>query len=62
MSIYNIISGICNSIIGEVILIGYSITLLDYEYQFIESLRVVDGRSQTQTLSHCYLHKVLEYG
>ena len=43
-------SGICNSRIGEVILIGDNITLLDYEHQFMGSLYVVDSRSQTWTL------------
>ena len=60
MSIDNIISEICNSIIKEVILIGDSTTLLDYGYQFMESLHVVDGRSKTQTSSRCYLYRVLE--
>ena len=32
MSINHIISGICNSIIEEVILMGDSTTLLDYEH------------------------------
>ena len=60
MSIDNIISEICNSIIKEVILIGDSTTLLDYRYQFMESLHVVDSRSQTQTSSRCYLYRVLK--
>ena len=60
MSIDNIISEICNSIIKEVILIGDSTTLLDYGYQFMESLHVVDSRSQTQTSSRCYLYIVLK--
>ena len=37
MSVNHIISGIYNSRIGEVILIGDSIILLDYEHQFIGS-------------------------
>ena len=60
MLIDHIISEICNSRIGEVILIGDKTTLLDYRHQFIGSLHAVDNRLQTQTLSHCYLHKVLE--
>ena len=60
MSTDNIISEICNSIIKEVILIGDSTTLLDYGYQFMESLHVVDSRSQTRTSSRCYLYRVLE--
>ena len=44
MSVNHIISGIYNSRIGEVILIGDSITLLDYEHQFIGSLHAVDSR------------------
>ena len=60
MSADHIISGICNSNIGEVILIGDSTTLLDYEHQFMGSLHTVDSRSQTRTLSHCYLHRVLK--
>ena len=59
MSIDHIISGICNSKIGEVILIGDNIILLDYKYQLI-SLHVVDNRSRTQALSCCYLHNVLD--
>lgn len=59
MSIDHIISGICNSKIGEVILIGDNIILLDYKYQLI-SLHVVDNRSQTQASSCCYLHNVLD--
>ena len=47
MSIDHIISGIYNSRIGEVILIGYSITLLDYGHQFMGSFHVVDSRSRT---------------
>ena len=61
MLIDHIISDICNSRIREVILIGDKTTLLDYGHQFTGSLHVVDNRLQTQTLSHCYLHKVLEY-
>ena len=47
MLIDNIISGICNSRIRNVILIGDITTLLDYEHQFMGSLNVVDSRSQT---------------
>ena len=50
MSIDHKISGIYNSRIGEVILIGGSTTLLDYEHQFMGSLDAMDGRSQTQAL------------
>ena len=42
MSIDHKISGIYNSRIGEVILIGDSTTLLDYEHQVMWSLHVVD--------------------
>ena len=41
------ISKICNSRIGEVILIGDNSTLLDYGYQFMGSLHTVDSKSQT---------------
>ena len=47
MSIDYIISEICNSRIGKVILIGDNTTLLDYEYQFMGILHVMDSRSQT---------------
>ena len=50
MPVDYIISEIYNLRIWEVILIGDSTTLLDYEYQFMGSLHTVDGRSQTQTL------------
>ena len=43
-SIDHIISEICNSSIGKVILIGDSTTLLDYGHQFMESLHAVDSR------------------
>ena len=43
----HIISEICNSMIGEVILIGNNTTLLDYGHQFIRSLHIVDSRSWT---------------
>ena len=46
MSVDHKISRICNSMILEVILIGDSTTLLDYEHQFIESLHAVDSRLQ----------------
>ena len=45
MSIDHILSGIYNSMIREVILIGDSTTLLDYKHQFMRSLHVVDSRS-----------------
>ena len=73
MSIDHIISGICNSTIGEVILIGDSTTLLDYGHQFIGSLHTMDyghqfigslhtmdSRSWTLSSSHYYLHRILE--
>ena len=37
-----------------------STTLLDYRYQFMGSLHVVDGRSWTQVSFYYYLHRVLE--
>ena len=46
MSFDHIISEIYNSNIWEVILIGDSTTLLDYEHQFMGSLHAVDNRSQ----------------
>ena len=46
MSIDHIISKICNSRIGEVILIGDNTTLLYYGQQFMGSLPVVDSKSQ----------------
>ena len=61
MSVDHIISGICNSNIGEVILIGDSTTLLDHEHQFMGSLHTMDSRSQTRALSHYYLNRVLKY-
>ena len=45
MSFDHIISGIYNSRIGNVILIGNSAILLDYGHQFMGSLNVVDNRS-----------------
>ena len=60
MSIDQIISGIYISRIKEVILIYDNTTLLNYEHQFIENLHEVDGRSQTQATSHCYLHRVFK--
>ena len=60
MSMDHIISGIYNLRIGKVILIGDSITLLDYKHQFMGSLYAMDNRSWTQTSSHCYLHRLLE--
>ena len=38
------ISGVYNSMIGEVILIGDDITLSDYGYQYMGTLHVVDSR------------------
>ena len=61
MSIDHIISEIYDSKIEEVILISDNTTLLNYGHQFMGSLHVVDSRSQTRTLSHCYLHRVLEH-
>ena len=55
-----IISEIYNLRIGEVTLIGDNTTLLNYRHQFMGSLHVIDSRSQTQTLYHCYLYGVLE--
>ena len=46
MSIDHIITEICNSRIGEVILIGDCTILLDYKHQLIGSLHVVDSRSR----------------
>ena len=60
MLVNHIKSRICNSRIGEVILIGDSTISLDYENEFMESLYVVNNRSQTRALSPCYLHRVLE--
>ena len=60
MSIDHILSGVCNSKIREVILIGDSTPLLDYGYRFMVNLHVVNSRSQNRTSSHCYLHRVLE--
>ena len=60
MSIDHIISENCNLRIGKVILISDNTTLLNYEHQFIENLHEVDGRSQTQATSHCYLHRVFK--
>ena len=45
MSNDQIISGISNSSIGEVIFIDYNTTLLDYKHQFMGSLHVMDSRS-----------------
>ena len=50
MSFDHIISGIYHSRLLEVILIGDSTTLLDYEHRFIGSLHAVDNRSWTQEL------------
>ena len=43
MSFDHGISRICNSKIGEVILINDNTTLLDYRHHFIRSLNVVDS-------------------
>ena len=61
MSFDHIISGTCNSRIGEVIFIGGNTTLLDYKNQLMRSLHAMDSRSRTQASSHCYLDKVLEF-
>ena len=45
MSINHIIRRICNLRIEEIILIGDSMFLLDYEHQFIRNLHVMDSRS-----------------
>ena len=45
MSIDHIISEICNSRIGDVILIGNNTMFLDYGHQFMGSLHAVDSRS-----------------
>ena len=50
MSIDHIISKICNSRIGEVILIGDNTTLLYYGQQFMGSLPIVDSKSQISEL------------
>ena len=42
MLIDHIIGEICNLMIQEIILISDKITLLDYGYQFIDSLHIVD--------------------
>ena len=47
MSFDNIISGICNLNIGEVILMGDNTILLDYRHKFMRNLHVVDNRSRT---------------
>ena len=47
MSIGHIKRRICNSRIGEVILIGDNTTLLDYGHRFMGSLHIVDSRSRT---------------
>ena len=54
MSVDHIISEICNSRIGEVILIGDSTTLLDYGHQFMGNLHAVDDMSRTRASSRCY--------
>ena len=51
MSVDHIISEICNSRIGEVILISDNTTLLDYEHQFMGSLHAVGSRSRTLAVS-----------
>ena len=47
MSVDHIISGIYDSRIENVILIGDSTILLDYEHWVMRSLHVVNGRLQT---------------
>ena len=47
---YIIMSGICNSRIWKVILIGDNTTLLYYKHQFRGSLHAMDSRSWTRTL------------
>ena len=47
MTIDHIIKRICNLRIKEVILIDDSTILIDYKYQYIGSLHVADGISQT---------------
>ena len=61
MLIGYIIRRIYNLKIGEVILIGNNITLLDYEHQFMGSLYVMDNRSQIRVLFRYYICRVLEY-
>ena len=58
MSTDHIISEICNSRIGEVILIGDNTTLLNYGHQFIGSLHVVDSKSHL--VSRCNILRALE--
>ena len=60
MSVDHIISEICNSRIGEVILISDNTTLLDYEHQFMGSLDAVVGHRPEYLVSHCNLRRVLE--
>ena len=60
MSVAHIISRICNSRIGEVILIGDNTTMLDYIHQFMGSLHAINSRSRTPTSLDCYKHRVLE--
>ena len=60
MSVDHIISRICNSRIGEVILIGDSTTLLDYRHYFMGSLHAVDGHRSEHLVSHHNIHRVLE--
>ena len=49
MLVDHIISGTCNSRIGEVIFIGGNTTLLDYKNQLMRSLHAMDSRSQTSS-------------
>ena len=49
MSIDHIVSEICNSRIGDVILISDNTTLLNYKHQFMRSLHVVDSRLRTSS-------------
>ena len=45
MLVVHIISEICNSRIGEVILIGDNATLVDYRHEFMRSLHAMNSRS-----------------
>ena len=46
MLVDHIISEICNSMIGNVILIGDNTILLNYKHQFMGSMHIVDIRLQ----------------
>ena len=60
MLVDHIISEICNSMIGNVILIGDNTILLNYKHQFMGSMHIVDIRLQNRASFCCYLHRVLE--